>query len=83
MFKRKTIVTHSGAFHADDVFAVATLDLTYDGKVKFMRSREPEDLAKADIVLDVGAVYDPAFFYIPYRVRRKFGNPGKILDPVQ
>ena len=53
-----TIVTHSGSFHADDIFAVATLLLVYpDAKV--IRSRESVDWEKADIVLDVGGIYDP------------------------
>lgn len=52
-----TIATHSGSFHADDVFAVATLLLKYpDARV--IRTRDSEVYKKADIVVDVGGVYD-------------------------
>ncbi|MCC7436312.1 MYG1 family protein [Candidatus Nomurabacteria bacterium] len=55
-----TVVTHSGAFHADDVFACATLALVFnDKKIEFIRSREKEIIEKADIVVDVGKIYDP------------------------
>ncbi len=51
------IATHSGNFHADDVFAVATLKYLYpDASV--VRTRDISSLNEADIVLDVGGVYD-------------------------
>lgn len=53
----KTIVTHSGKFHADDVFSVAALTyLLPDAKV--IRTRDAELIAVADIVVDVGQEYD-------------------------
>lgn len=55
----KTIVTHSGTFHADDVFAVATLQLAYGiEEVRIVRTRDETVIATADIVVDVGGVYD-------------------------
>ena len=57
----KTIVTHSGTFHADDVFAVATLQLVFGvDEVTVIRSRDAAVIAAADIVVDVGGVYDVA-----------------------
>jgi len=55
-----TIATHDGQFHADEAFACALLRRTakYCGS-KIIRSRNEEILAKADIVVDVGMVYDP------------------------
>ncbi len=51
------IATHNGKFHADDVFGVALLTHLFpDAEV--IRTRDPERLATADIVLDVGGVYD-------------------------
>ena len=51
------IATHNGKFHADDVFGVTLLLQLYpDAEV--IRTRDPDQLAKADIVLDVGGVYD-------------------------
>src|SRR3989344_3063628 len=55
----KKIVTHSGNFHTDEVFACATLALLNDGAVEIVRSRDPEVWAAGDYVVDVGGIYDP------------------------
>lgn len=53
------IATHNGKFHADDVFAVSLLKQLFpDAEV--VRTRDEEQLAAADLVLDVGGVYDPS-----------------------
>jgi uncharacterized UPF0160 family protein len=55
-----TVVTHSGAFHADDVFACATLALYFkDKEIKITRSRDRDIFSKADILVDVGEEYNP------------------------
>ncbi len=56
----KTIVTHDGGFHADDVFACAALFLHLHGKAMVVRSRDAETIAQGDIVFDVGGEYDEA-----------------------
>ncbi|MDO8471323.1 MAG: MYG1 family protein [bacterium] len=53
------IITHSGSFQADDIFAVAILILTI-GEAKVIRTREKDQIVTADYVVDVGMVYDPA-----------------------
>lgn len=53
-----TVGTHDGVFHADDVFAVAALDLKFGG-VEIIRSRNPKELADADLLVDVGGAYKP------------------------
>lgn len=60
-----TIAVHNGKFHADDVCAVATM-LLYLGiadpesmAVKILRTRDKEQLDKADYVFDVGMEYNP------------------------
>ena len=61
--KKKVIVTHSGSFHTDDVFAAATLTLWLDQqgeRYTIIRSREPQVIATADYVFDVGGEYDHA-----------------------
>lgn len=58
---QKTIAVHNGSFHADDVFAAATLSLWLEKKgmrYKIIRERDEYLLAKADYVLDVGGIYD-------------------------
>jgi len=52
------VVTHSGTFHADDVFAFAVLQAALDD-ITLIRTRDPAPMADADIVFDVGGVYAP------------------------
>lgn len=51
--KKMILVTHSGTFHADDVFAYAVLAIVFPNH-ELIRSRDKEDWAKGDIVFDVG-----------------------------
>ena len=51
--KRMVLVTHSGTFHADDVFAYAVLSSVFPNH-ELIRSRDKADWAKGDIVFDVG-----------------------------
>ncbi len=53
----KTIATHNGNFHADDVFSVAALKSIFPS-FKLIRTRDLALIAKADIVIDVGGEYD-------------------------
>ncbi len=54
----KTIATHNGNFHADDVFSVAAFKLLLPA-FNLIRTRDMETIAKADIVIDVGGEHDP------------------------
>lgn len=57
--KKITIVTHNGNFHADDIFAVATLLLVLgEENVSVVRSRDESVIKEADYVVDVGGTYD-------------------------
>ena len=62
--ERKMVVgTHNGSFHCDEAMACAILfmavpDLTQDGKVDVVRTRDPAVLSKCAFVVDVGGVYD-------------------------
>ena len=53
----KTVVTHNGVFHVDDVVAF-TIIKTVVGEVNLIRTRDKDIIEEADIVLDVGGVYD-------------------------
>lgn len=54
----KTILgTHSGNFHADDVFAVAALSLLHPD-YEIRRSRDPKIWAECDYLVDVGGRYE-------------------------
>lgn len=52
------LVTHSGRFHADEIFAIAMITLL--GPQNIVRSRDMAVINQAKIVLDVGAEYDPS-----------------------
>lgn len=57
----KTIITHNGSFHADDIFAVATLSLFLDKEgeeYKVIRTRDESIIDQGDFVVDVGGIYD-------------------------
>lgn len=56
---RKRIATHSGSFHADDVFGVAVLAALFPAH-ELLRTRDAEALAQADFAVDVGGEWDPA-----------------------
>ena len=54
----KTIATHNGNFHADDVFSVAAFKSIFP-TLKLIRTRDMALIASADIVIDVGGEHDP------------------------
>ena len=54
----KTIATHNGKFHADDVFSIAALKHIFPS-FNLIRTRDLEVIGEADIVIDVGGEYDP------------------------
>lgn len=54
------IVTHSGTFHADEALAVHLLSkLPVLRDAQLVRTRDPAEISKGTIVVDVGAEYDP------------------------
>ena len=55
------IATHNGVFHADEVFAVAALSLLlpdFNFATDVVRTRVQALIDQADVVIDVGGVYD-------------------------
>jgi uncharacterized UPF0160 family protein len=57
----KIIATHSGTFHCDESVAVHMLKRTAQfAEASVVRTRDEAVLAVADVVVDVGGVYDPA-----------------------
>lgn len=70
------VVTHNGSFHADDVFACATLYVLLNGRIRVTRTRETELIEKADVVFDVVGV--PRALFYPFRpsCASPFGDCG-------
>ena len=57
----KKLITHSGSFHADDIFACATLSIMLEKKgesFEIIRTRDEEIIKTGDYVFDVGGIYD-------------------------
>lgn len=57
------LVTHSGKFHCDEVFAYVVLRLALGlgpDEHRLVRTRDPAVIAQGDVVWDVGSLYDEA-----------------------
>jgi len=59
MTAHKTIATHSGTFHADDVFGVGVLMGVFPSHT-LIRTRHTASIDAADFVVDVGGTWDQA-----------------------
>ncbi len=68
MFKKIRIITHSGTFHSDEAFAIATLKIFlkkkyeknfFKPKFEIIRTRDLSLIQEGDYVLDVGGDYNP------------------------
>ena len=71
------LMTHSGVFHADDVFAAATLSILYPD-APIVRTREQERLEQATssaswVCFDVGDHFDPSMQNFDHH-QRSFGR---------
>lgn len=80
--KKKILVTHDGSFHADDIFACATLFLVSEKKnekVKVYRTRDEDKIKSADYVFDVGGIYDPEKNRFDHH---QVGGAGKRINDV-
>jgi uncharacterized UPF0160 family protein len=71
-----TVATHSGTFHADDVFTYVTLRAATAGDLQLIRTRDAEVLASADVVFDVGGIFDPATHRYDHHMRDKPLRPN-------
>jgi len=73
------IVTHNAKFHADDVFAVATLLILFpDAEVT--RTRDEGLIKAADIVVDVGDLYSPENNHFDHHQK---GGAGERANGIQ
>lgn len=58
---RKTIGTHNGTFHCDEVLACSMLRLLPEYEnAEIIRTRDKNILETCDIVVDVGGMYEPS-----------------------
>lgn len=59
MHRATRVATHSGPFHADEVFAYALLRVFLGEALELVRTRDPALIAGADVAIDVGGEYAP------------------------
>jgi len=79
--KIKKLITHNGSFHADDIFACATLSLMLERageKFEVIRTRDEEIIKTGDYVFDVGGIYDADKNRFDHH---QIGGAGKHQDP--
>jgi len=77
------VATHSGPFHADEVFAYALLRVFLGEELELLRTRDPVLIARADIAIDVGGEYDPPHRRFDHHQRAYHGSlssAGMVLD---
>lgn len=76
-----TIGTHSGTFHCDEVLACYLLSKHEEfSKHKILRTRDLALLDQCDIVVDVGAVFDPKKKRFDHH-QREFNETFSSLRP--
>lgn len=82
--RARTVGTHDGTFHADEVTACALLilfDLVDIDKI--VRTRESSELATCEYVCDVGGVYDPKrklFDHHQVEYQGDMSSAGMVLE---
>lgn len=53
------IVTHNGIFHTDEVLAIAMYKImVFNKNIEIIRTRDPNIIKNADVLIDVGGIYD-------------------------
>ena len=73
----KKLITHNGSFHADDVFACATLCIYLEkNKEKFtiIRTRNEKIIENGDYVFDIGGIYNPRLNKFDHHQKEKAGK---------
>lgn len=77
------LATHSGAFHADDVFACALMSMFHPEPVEIIRTRDRDTIEAADIVVDVGYCHEPTLMRFDHHQPDYEGDRssvGMVLD---
>lgn len=86
--KKLKLIAHDGSFHADDIFAAATLSILLERKgeeFEITRTRVPELIEAGDYVFDVGGIHDEATNRFDHHQvggagKRNFGEGDKAID---
>lgn len=83
MTEHKTIATHNGSFHADDVFGVGVLMGLFPSHT-LLRTRHNERIEAADFAVDVGGLWDAETGRFDHHQRTFTGaRPARVVDGVE
>jgi uncharacterized UPF0160 family protein len=83
MTEHKTIATHSGSFHADDVFGVGVLMGVFPSHT-LVRTRNKALIEAADFAVDVGGLWDAATGRFDHHQRGFTGaRASHVVDGVE
>jgi uncharacterized UPF0160 family protein len=83
MTETKTIATHNGSFHADDVFGVGVLMGVFPNH-NLLRTRQQALIDSADFAVDVGGAWDAARGRFDHHQRGFTGaRPARLVDGVE
>lgn len=77
------VATHSGPFHADDVFALALLESFLPEKIEHIRTRDLHAIDSADVAIDVGGRFEPERLRFDHHQRSYEGDlssAGMVLQ---
>ncbi len=77
------VATHSGPFHADDVLAWALVRVFVRSDAELVRTRDERLIGGADLVFDVGSVFDPSALRFDHHQKAYGGtrsSAGMVLD---
>jgi uncharacterized UPF0160 family protein len=80
MTEHKTIATHNGSFHADDVFGVGVLMGVFPSHT-LVRTRSSERIEAADFAVDVGGLWGAGAGRFDHHQRGFNGaRPARVVD---
>ncbi len=78
---KKLIATHNKMFHADEITAIALLELFTDYKIEVERvNHDTKDFSKYDFVIDIGKTFDGKKYFDHHQYKGGKSSAGLIWD---
>ena len=78
---KKLIATHNKMFHADEIAAIALLEIFTDYEIEVERvNHDTEDFSKYDFVIDIGKNFDGIKYFDHHQFKGGKSSAGLIWD---
>jgi uncharacterized UPF0160 family protein len=78
---KKLIATHNKMFHADEITAIALLEIFTDYKIEVERvNHDTKDFSKYDFVIDIGKTFDGKKYFDHHQYKGGKSSAGLIWD---